>query len=117
MCPSRLWGYGRLSRPPPALVPPPLPLQYEESLLEMRRVLHACILHAPSSVDAFWAAAAVEGGVSPDPGDMNFVPTDADTRTRNAGPRQMALSEELVRALGLADLNLRDEDLPLLGET
>ncbi|CAN0329669.1 unnamed protein product, partial [Ectocarpus sp. 8 AP-2014] len=34
-------------------------MRYEESLLEMRRVLHACILHAPSSVEGFWAAAAV----------------------------------------------------------
>ncbi len=89
--------------------------QYEESLLEMRRVLHACILHEPSSVDAFWAAAAVEGGVSPDPGDM----TQSSPRAGSAGgsgSRQVGLPAELMRVLGLSDLDIREEDLPLLDE-
>ena len=89
--------------------------QYEESLLEMRRVLHACILHAPSNVDAFWAAAAVEGGVSPDPGDVSESSHEAESAGASA-PRKLALSEELVRVLGLADLDLREEDLPMLGD-
>lgn len=89
--------------------------QYEESLLEMRRVLHACILHAPSNVDAFWAAAAVEGGVSPDSRDMSESSTEAGSEGAS-GRGQLALSEELVRVLGLADLDLREEDLPLLGD-
>lgn len=89
--------------------------QYEESLLEMRRVLHACILHAPSNVDAFWAAAAVEGGVSPDPRDVRESTHEAGSPGVFGG-RHLALSEELVRVLGLAALDLREEDLPLLGE-
>lgn len=109
-----------LSFAAPAAAPHLHPPQYEESLLEMRRVLHACILHAPSSVDAFWAAAAVEGGVSPDPGDMKFSCPGVGTSPRSsAGPRRQtpALSGELVRVLGLADLNLREEDVPLLEDT
>lgn len=80
----------------------------------MRRVLYACILHAPSSVDGFWAAAAVEGGVSPDSGDLSELRPEARS-AGVSGRRQLALSEELVRVLGLADLDLREEDLPLLG--
>lgn len=81
----------------------------------MRRVLHACILHAPSSVDGFWAAAAVEGGVSPDPEDLSESPPEAGS-AGVSGRRRPALSEELVGVLGLADLDLREEDLPLLGD-
>ncbi|CAM9975875.1 unnamed protein product [Ectocarpus sp. 12 AP-2014] len=91
-------------------------MRYEESLLEMRRVLHACMLHAPSSVEGFWAAAAVEGGVSPDPGDM--IPSAPDVTGGEDGDREnrepVALSKQLVRVLGLAELDLRAEDLPLL---
>lgn len=82
----------------------------------MRRVLHACILHAPSNVDAFWAAAAVEGGVSPDPGDVRESTPEAGSAPAASGRRQLALSEELMEVLGLADLDLREEDLPLLGD-
>ncbi|CAN0458429.1 unnamed protein product [Ectocarpus sp. 12 AP-2014] len=93
-------------------------MRYEESLLEMRRVLHACILHAPSNVEGFWAAAAVEGGVSPDPADM--IPSAADLTGGEDGDREnrepVALSKQLVRVLGLAELDLRAEDLPLLGD-
>ncbi|CAN0397927.1 unnamed protein product [Ectocarpus sp. 8 AP-2014] len=93
-------------------------MRYEESLLEMRRVLHACILHAPSSVEGFWAAAAVEGGVSPDPGDM--IPSSPDVTGGEDGDHEnrepVALSKQLVRVLGLAELDLRAEDLPLLGD-
>ncbi|CAM9814124.1 unnamed protein product [Ectocarpus sp. 6 AP-2014] len=93
-------------------------MRYEESLLEMRRVLHACILHAPSSVEGFWAAASVEGGVSPDPGDM--IPSSPDVTGGEDGDHEnrepVALSKQLVRVLGLAELDLRAEDLPLLGD-
>ncbi|CAB1111428.1 unnamed protein product [Ectocarpus sp. CCAP 1310/34] len=92
-------------------------MRYEESLLEMRRVLHACILHAPSSVEGFWAAAAVEGGVWPDPGDM--IPSAPDVTGGANGDHKnhepVALSKQLRRVLGLAELDLRPEDLPLLG--
>ncbi|CAN0156076.1 unnamed protein product [Ectocarpus sp. 4 AP-2014] len=91
-------------------------MRYEESLLEMRRVLHACMLHAPSSVEGFWAAAAVEGGVSPDPGDM--IPSAPDVTGGEDGDHEnrepVTLSKQLVRVLGLAELDLRAEDLPLL---
>lgn len=84
----------------------------------MRQVLHACILHAPSSVEGFWAAAAVEGGVSPDPGDV--IPSSPDVTGGEDGDHgnrePVALSKELVRVLGLAGLDLRAEDLPLLGD-
>ncbi|CAN0049048.1 unnamed protein product, partial [Hapterophycus canaliculatus] len=112
-------------------------VKYEATLLEMRKVLHACLLHAPTSVEAFWAAAAAEGGVSPDPGDMAIgSPLDEASREaaagsgggknrmqlhRNGGEHDgsaaaAALSGKLGRSLGLSDLDLRGEDLPLLGD-
>ncbi|CAM9447701.1 unnamed protein product, partial [Scytosiphon promiscuus] len=103
-------------------------MRYEATLLEMRKVLHACLLHAPTSVEAFWAAAAAEGGVSPDPGDM---PTGLPSEEACGGPpakvgggngadgggaAAAALRGELERSLGLSKLDLRGGDLPLLGD-
>lgn len=94
-------------------------------------MVHACILHAPNSIDALWAAAAVEGGVSPDPGDTVASPPAtggkgvgetgqkaagaAGSVFRGGGLLQNTLSEQLVHVLGMSELDLRDEDLAALG--
>lgn len=93
--------------------------------------MHSCILHAPNSIDALWAAAAVEGGVCPDPEDTVAPPTATDgkavdetgheatgaTRAVSGGDGRCenTLSEQLVNVLGMSELDLRDEDLAALG--
>lgn len=87
-------------------------------------MLHACVAHAPSSIDGFWAAVAVEGGVSPDPGDEppGFPhPKEANIDDRGLIElplgeeecgRRCGLAKELERVLGMSDLELWEEDLP-----
>lgn len=95
-------------------------------------MLHACAAHAPSSIDGFWAAAAVEGGVSPDPedeppgfpqsteanvdgGGLVELPLGEDAGEEERG-RRCALAIELEGVLGMSDLELWEDDLADLGQ-
>lgn len=93
-------------------------------------------MHEPSSIDALWAAAAAEGGVSLDPGDKSLVSpatvqsatsveigpsSEGDTAAahvkhsaRDSRRLGNAMSAELTRALGMSELDLRDADLAAL---
>lgn len=83
-------------------------------------------MHAPHDVEAFWAAATAEGGVSPDPGDIvpgsptsDAIPDSAsagvleESRSTGSAPslKGESVAEELVRVLGLSPLDARDDEL------
>lgn len=77
------------------------------------------MLHTPHSVDAFWAAATVEGGVSPDSRDMDLASPGSedvgDTRVvvarDGAGKGDSSMGAELVKTFGLSELDVRDSEL------
>lgn len=130
-CDFVLW---QAHRPHHLCVPPlaflVMTTQYQEALLETRRVLRECLLHEPDSVDSLWAAATVEGGVSLDPGDISAPPSAAEGGSIDGKPgirddgledsqfggrkRLMAresAAQELMRVLGLSVLAVKDEEL------
>lgn len=90
-------------------------------------MLGTCFLHAPHDIEGFWAAAAVEGGVSLDPGDITSSPLTIDVRVNStqvpmAGESQgfgengsairgESLPDELTRVLGLSPLAVEEGEL------